>query len=327
MVDRRMDRDWEYETVPYPDPAWEVFDARFGNYMLGSSPLERLFTGARWTEGPVWFGDGRYLLFSDIPNNRILKWSEESGEVSVYRHPSNNANGHTRDNQGRLVSCEHGSRRVTRTEYDGTITILVDRFEGKPLNAPNDVVVHADDSIWFTDPGYGIIWNYEGNKATFELDTNVYRLDPATGGMTIVTSELEKPNGLAFSPDFSVLYIADTGASHKRGHPRYIEAFDVTDDGKGLAGRRVFYDMGKSSSDGFRVDIDGNVWTSAGWSAGENGVLSISPEGEKLGMIHLPEPVSNLCFGGVKRNRLFITAGRSLFSIYTDTQGMPYGTP
>ncbi len=216
--DRLLDRDWR-EPVPYPDPAVEVIDPRFRRYVLSSAALERLWTGARWAEGPVWFGDSRHLVFSDIPNNRMLRWSEHTGEVDVFRAPSNNANGNTRDRQGRLVTCEHGSRRVTRTEHDGTITVLMDRFEGKRLNAPNDVVVHTDGGIWFTDPGYGIIWNYEGNKAPFELPTRVYRIDPQTLAATVVIEEMEKPNGLAFSPDYSVLYVVDTGASHKPGYP------------------------------------------------------------------------------------------------------------
>jgi gluconolactonase len=324
-MDRRLDRDWDHEVVPYPEPAVEHNHPAFRRYVLGSAALQRLYTGARWAEGPVWFGDGRYLLFSDIPNDRMLKWSEETGQVTVFRKPANNSNGNTRDNVGRLITCEHGARRVTRTEYDGTITVLADRFEGKRLNAPNDVVVHADGGIWFTDPGYGILWHYEGHKADFELPTHVYRLDPDTGVLTVVAADMEKPNGLAFSPDFRTLYIADTGASHKAGYPRIIEAYDVVDH-VSLTHRRVFYDLGKASSDGFRVDVDGNVWTSAGWAGeGQTGVMAISPQGERLGMIHIPEPVSNLCFGGEKRNRLFITAGQSLYSIYVDAQGMPYG--
>ncbi len=324
MTDRRMDRDFERDVVRYPDPAWEPRDSRFGQYMLGSAALERLWTGARWTEGPVYFGDGGYLLFSDIPNNRMMRWLESTGEVSVFRSPSNHSNGNTRDRQGRLLTCEHGTRRVTRTEHDGTVTVLADSFDGKQLNAPNDIVTHEDGSIWFTDPGYGILWHYEGHKAPFELPTNVYRLDPVSGDMTVVTSDLEKPNGLCFSPDYSKLYISDTGASHTPGHPRVIEMFDVVD-GVSLANRRVFHDLGNAMSDGFRCDTDGNVWTSAGWAGeGGDGVLCLSPDGEVLGMIHIPEPVSNLTFGGPKRNRLFITAGQSLYSIYTDAQGCSY---
>ncbi|MEM7331939.1 MAG: SMP-30/gluconolactonase/LRE family protein [Chloroflexota bacterium] len=322
----KLDRDWENEVVPYPDPAIEVIKPEFGKYVLGSAAVERIFTGARWTEGPVWFGDGRFLLFSDIPNNRILRWSEITDQTTVYRAPSNNSNGHTRDTHGRLISCEHDSRRVTRTEHDGTITVLMDSFEGKNLNAPNDVVVHPDGHIWFTDPGYGILVNYEGHKAEFELPTHVYRLNPQTGAATAVTNDLEKPNGLCFSPDYSKLYISDTGVSHKPGHPHHIRVYDVID-GERLENGRVFCDMAPALSDGFRCDVDGNIWTSAGWGGpDENGVHIFNPTGTLIGKIHLPEVVSNLCFGGVKRNRLFITASQSVYSLYVEAQGAPYPT-
>ncbi|MFK7801998.1 MAG: SMP-30/gluconolactonase/LRE family protein [Anaerolineae bacterium] len=323
-MDRLMNRDWDNGVVRYPDPAIEVIDPRFAQYVLGSAAVERIYTGARWTEGPVWFGDGRYLLFSDIPNNRILRWTEETQEVSVYRQPSNNCNGHTRDRQGRLVTCEHLTRRVTRTEHDGSITVLADQFEGKRFNAPNDVVVHADGHIWFTDPGYGILMNYEGKKSEFELPTAVYRLNPENGDITAVTTDQEKPNGLCFSPDFSKLYVSDTGASHKPGHPRTITVYDV-ENGSTLTNGQTFCDMGPAASDGFRCDVDGNIWTSAGWAGeGSDGVHVFAPDGDLIGKIHLPEPVSNLCFGGAKKNRLFMTASQSVYALYVETQGAQY---
>ena len=320
-MDRQMDRDWQQGVIRYPDPAIEVVDSRFQKYVLGSAALERLWTGGRWTEGPVWFGDGRFLLWSDIPNNRIMRWLEETGEVSVFRSPSNYSNGNTRDRSGRLITCEHDSRRITRTEHDGRITVLMDNYQGKKLNAPNDVVVHLDGHIWFTDPGYGILKMYEGHIAEFELATAVYRLNPDTGEATIATDELEKPNGLCFSPDYSKLYITDTGASHKPGHPRQIMVYDVVE-GAQLVNGRLFCNMGQGSADGIRCDVDGNIWSSAGWvGAGYDGVHIFAPDGDLLGKIHLPEVVSNLCFGGVQRNRLFITASQSLYAIYVETQG------
>ena len=322
VMDYLLDRDWN-QPVRYPDPAVEVLDPRFRQYVLGSATLERLWSGGRWTEGPVWFGDQQRLLFSDIPNDRIMCWSAIDGSTDVFRHGANYANGNTRDRQGRLVTCEHG-RRVTRTEIDGSVTVLLDAFAGKRLNAPNDVVVHPDGSIWFTDPGYGSLGHYEGHKGELELPTRVYRIDANTGAATVVDDMLEKPNGLAFSPDCKILYVSDTGVSHKPGHPRQIHAFDVTDDNT-LANHRVFCDLGTAVPDGFRVDVDGNVWSSAGWAgAADDGVHVFAPDGDKIGAIHMPETISNVCFGGENRNRLFMTGSQSVYSLYTEAQGMAY---
>jgi len=307
--------------VVYPDPAVEVIDPRFAKYRVINAAVERLYTGARWAEGPVWFGDGRYLLFSDIPNNRMLRWSEDTGEVSVFRSPSNYCNGNCRDRQGRLVTCEHDTRRVTRTEYDGTITVLMDRYQDKKLNAPNDVVVHSDGAIWFSDPGYGIMLNYEGHKAAFELPANVYRLDPKTGEATVVVSDMDKPNGLCFSPDEKKLYIVDTGTPKHSSDPRPIRVYDVVD-GVRLKNGRLFVNMAPGSSDGIRCDMDGNVWSAAGWAGeGFNGVHVFAPDGALIGKIHLPETCANLCFGGAKKNRLFMAASQSLYAVYVEAQG------
>lgn len=307
--------------VAYPDPAIQVLDPRFNKYRIVSAAVERLYTGARWAEGPVWFGDGRYLLFSDIPNNRVLRWLEDTGEVSVFRSPSNYANGNFRDREGRLLTCEHDSRRVTRTEHDGAITVLTDQFQGKKLNAPNDIVTHSDGAIWFTDPGYGIMGNYEGHKAPFELPANVYRLDPNTREVTVVASDMDKPNGLCFSPDEKKLYIVDSGEPKHPGEPRPIRVYDV-EDGKRLKNGQLFVDMSPGTSDGIRCDVDGNVWSAAGWaSEGFNGVHVFAPDGTRIGKILLPETCANLCFGGAKKNRLFMAASQSLYSVYVDAQG------
>ena len=308
--------------VPYPDPAVEVVDPRFAKYQVISAAVERLFTGGRWTEGPVWFGDGGYLIFSDIPNNRMLRWLEETGEVTVFRCPSNYSNGNTRDRVGRLLTCEHDTRRVTRTEYDGTVSVLMDGFQGKKLNAPNDLVVHSDGAIWFSDPGYGIMSNYEGHKAAFELPANVYRLDPKTRVATVVASDLEKPNGLCFSPDEKLLYIVDSAVPKHPDGPRPIRVYDVVD-GLKLGNGRMFVNMSPGTSDGIRCDVDGNIWSAAGWAGeGFNGVHVFAPDGTLIGKIHLPETCANLCFGGTKRNRLFMTASQSLYALYVGTEGV-----
>jgi len=305
------------DPIRYPDPAVQVIDPSFAKCRLFHAAVERLATGFRWAEGPVWFGDGRYLLWSDIPNNRIMKWEEETGTVSVFRQPSNYANGNTRDRQGRLVTCEHDSRRVTRTEYDGSITVLMDRFEGKRLNSPNDVVVKSDDSIWFTDPPFGILGHYEGHTAEPEVGTNVYRVDGKTGQATVATAEVPRPNGLCFSPDERRLYVVVSGAV-----PREIRVFDVVGDGRALANGRVFIDCGAGIPDGMRCDTDGNLW--CGWGGGEglDGVAIFNPDGQLIGRILLPERSANLCFGGAKRNRLFMAGSQSLYSIYVNAQGV-----
>jgi gluconolactonase len=305
----------------YPDPLVKSLDPRFDKYRLPLAGVERLWTGSRWGEGPVWFGDGRYLLWSDVPGDCIRRWDEETGAVGIFRRPSNNANGNTRDRQGRLVTCEHLTRRVTRTEYDGTITVICDRFEGKRLNSPNDVVVKSDDSIWFTDPRFGIIGYYEGRIAEPELPMRVYRVDGKTGAATVVAEDINAPNGLAFSPDEKKLYIVES-----RSQPRRILVYDVVDDGTKLAHGKVLIDAGpQGTPDGFRCDIDGNLWCGWGMAAELDGVRVFTPAGEPIGHIALPERCANLCFGGRHRNRLFMAASHSLYSLYVNTQGAAGG--
>ncbi|KND61937.1 Gluconolactonase [Candidatus Burkholderia verschuerenii] len=302
----------------YPDPAIRILDPRFNALRLPSASVECLYQGARWSEGPVWFGDQRALLWSDIPNNRILRWDEESGEVGVFRKPSNFANGNTRDRQGRLVTCEHLTRCVTRTEYDGAITVIADKFDGKPLNSPNDIVVKSDGSIWFTDPPFGINGFYEGEQAEPQLKPSVYRVDGQSGEMTVMIDDFIGPNGLAFSPDESILYVVES-----RSTPRTIWAFDVIDGGRKLDERRLVIDAGPGTPDGFRVDIHGNLW--CGWGMGDaelDGMRVFTAEGEAIGHIDLPERCANVCFGGRHRNRLFMAASHGLYSLYVNTQGI-----
>jgi gluconolactonase len=306
----------------YPDPAVQVLDPSFAPYRIFSAAVERIATGCRWAEGPVWFGDHRALLWSDIPNNRILRWDEETGAVSAFRRPSNNANGNTRDRQGRLVTCEHLGRRVTRTEYDGRITVLADGFDGKRLNSPNDIVVKSDGSVWFTDPPFGITGNYEGRKAEPELPGNVYRIDAETGALAVVAEDVKGPNGLCFSPDESILYLVESRATPNR----LIVAYDLVDGGRRIANRRVVIDAGPGTPDGMRVDVDGNLW--CGWGMGSeelDGVMIFNPDGKPIGRIALPERCANLCFGGEMRNRLFMASSQSVYALYVGTQGAAGG--
>ena len=305
----------------YPDPAITVLDPRFKKYVLFAAAVERIATGMRWSEGPVWFGDGRFLLWSDIPNDRIMKWEEETGAVSVFRKPSGFANGNTRDRQGRLVSCEHLGRRVTRTEYDGSITVLADRFDGKRLNSPNDVVCASDGAVWFTDPPFGLLGDYEGARAEAELPTHIYRIDPLSGRLDLVSADVQRPNGLCFSPVEKLLYVVESGTL-----PRRIRVFDVSADKTRLRNDRIFF-AGETDGapDGFRCDEDGNLW--AGWGIGEgrDGVRVFAPDGSTIGHIALPERCANLCFGGVARNRLFMTASQSVYALHVNTRGVRGG--
>jgi gluconolactonase len=306
----------------YPDPAIKILDPSFGRYRIASAKVERIASGMRWCEGPVWFGDSRTLVWSDIPNNRMMKWDEETGAVGVFRKPSNNGNGNTRDRQGRLLTCEHDPRRVTRTEPDGSITVIADRFDGKPLNSPNDIVCKSDGSIWFTDPPFGILGWYEGRPGKPELPTNVYRWDPATKQLSVVAGDINRPNGLAFSPDESKLYVIEAGTT-----PRVVRIYDVVDGGKRIANSRTFLTAEPGGTpDGFRVDVDGNLWM--GWGMGSDaldGVNIFNNEAKQIGRIDLPERCANLCFGGALRNRLFMAASTSIYSLYVNTQGAPGG--
>ena len=294
---------------------FEVLDPRFRRLVHGNVHVEKLWTGCRWAEGPAWFGGGRYLVWSDIPNDRMLRFDETDGSVSFFRHPSMHANGNTVDRQGRLVTCEHRGRRVTRTEPDGAITVLADAWDGKRLNSPNDAVVKSDGSVWFTDPSYGILSEYEGDQAESEVGAcHVFRIDPS-GRVDVVADDFDKPNGIAFSPDERVLYVADTGASHDPDGPKHIRRFKVADDG-GLSGGEVFADCTVGMFDGFRCDIAGHVWTSAG-----DGVHCYTAEGDLIGKIRIPEVVANVAFGGRKKNRLFVCGTTSLYSTYVNAKG------
>jgi gluconolactonase len=306
--------------IRYPDPDICIFDKRFAAIALGHAAIERIVTGCRFTEGPVWFGDTRQLLVSDIPNNRIMRWDEETGAVSLFRRPSHYANGNTRDRQGRLITCEMGSQRLTRTEYDGTITVLAATFDGKQLTGPNDVIVKSDGSIWFSDNGAGIRGNYLGHKREPELPFRVYRIDPATGAISIVVDDMGRPNGLAFSPDEKRLYVVDTPAD-----PKTVHVYDVVADGTRLANGRLFFDATPGYADGIRCDTAGNVWCGFSGGEGQDGVAIFAPDGTLIGRILLPERCANVCFGGEKRNRLFMAASQSVYAVYVEAQGAPGG--
>jgi len=314
----QTERDWtNNRPARYPDPDVVVLDKSFDKYKLFNAVIHRHHVGAKWAEGPAWCAQGRYLVWSDIPGNRQLRLLEEDGHVTTFREPSGYSNGNTFDFEGRQISCEHGGRRVVRYEHDGTVTMIANKYAGKPLNSPNDAVVHPDGSIWFTDPPYGILGNYEGDQARQELKEAVYRVDAKTARIEIVTDALDRPNGICFSPDYRKLFVCDTGA------PRDIQVFDVA--GNKLSNQKRFTDMkmdGRSGGpDGIRADVDGNIWAAASGGAGYDGVHVFSPAGQRIGMILLPEICANVCFGGVKRNRLFMTASQSLYSLYVGTRG------
>lgn len=298
-----------------PDPLVRVLDSRFEHYRLAHAKVERLGGGMRWAEGPAWFGDGRYVLLTDLPNDRIMRWDEVTGALNTFRQPSNQANGMTRDCQGRLIVCEHGGRRVTRTEYDGSITVLADSYAGKPLNSPNDVVVKSDDSVWFSDPPFGLVSDYMGQQGTPSLPANLYRID-TSGTVHCIAEDLEGPNGLAFSPDEKTLYLVES-----RARPRRIVAYDVDRLGD-VSNRRVLIDAGEGLPDGLRIDVDGNLW--CGWGAPDSkldGVRVFAPDGTAIGHIELPERCANLCFGGPRNNRLLMASTTSLYSLFVNTRG------
>ncbi len=323
-------RDWDSPaTMRMPDPDVHAIDKRFRKYMIPNARIERLYTGTRWAEGPVWFGDMRSLIWSDIPANRIMRWDDLNHRPMVFRENSGFANGNTRDREGRLLTCEQDTRRLTRTEHDGTLTVLIDRFDDKPLNSPNDVVVKRDGSIWFTDPGYGSSNYYEGHKRSFELPRRIYRIDPATGSARVASEAFRRPNGLCFSPDEALLYVSDTAVGDDPSEASTVSVFDVQDDGT-LANGRVFHDFKAHKpgfADGLRMDEDGNLWCGCGWAgAGFDGVQVWAPDGTLIGQILLPEVCANLAFGGTKHNRVFMAASTSLYVLDVNVRGATFLT-
>lgn len=327
IAQAQQPRDWTgMNPSRYPDVDIVVIDKRFSRYKIGNTPIQRLYTGLLWAEGPAWHAGSHYLVWSDIPNDRQMRWLEEDGHVSQFRNPAGYSNGNTFDYQGRQLSCEHGGRRVVRYELNGSVSVLADKWQGKQLNAPNDIVVHPNGDIWFTDPGYGILGFYEGHKQELTLKEAVYRIDGKSGTMSKVTDELYKPNGLCFSPDYKKLYICDTGSTHYPDAPKEIRVYDVADEKKLTGGKRYvsmeLAGKGAGLGDGIRADVDGNIWVGAGWvGAGYDGVHIFAPDGVRIGQILLPEICANVCFGGAKRNRLFMAAGQSLYAVYVETQG------
>ena len=326
-----QDRDYGQNAPPvrYPEPDVVVLDKKFAKYKIGNTPIQRLYTGTQWAEGPAWCASGKYLVWSDIPNSVHMRYLADDGHVGVFHTNSNYSNGNTFDWEGRLLSCEHGTRRVVRYEHNGSITILTDKFQGKPYNAPNDIVVHPDGGVWFTDPGYGSLGNYEGFKGTLELKECVYRIDPKSGKVEKILDDMFKPNGLCFSPDYKKLYVADTGSSHYPEAPKNIRVYELNGttkvkSGKEYASMKLKMKDGEQAgmADGIRADMDGNIWVGAGWvGKGYDGVHIFTPEGERIGQILLPEICANLCFGGPRRNRLFMASSQSLYAVTVEAQG------